>query len=216
MKENKNNLRIFNLGFHFYICLPEVSFKLKINNVRQRFEMNKLFLRVVLAGIPFLFHGCLLFHSVSYEIEPNGSSSGTATITVEDIRSDAFNSSELKEDKKNLFEFMYKSDDFINQMKDEGKQITSRELMVENGRLNGKIIFKFNDIQKVEGIIYDDPFYYLTISPEDSVLSTNGELIVSEEYKRIMWDKSIKVLKFKMFSDEVESRKLIGMAQYYE
>ncbi len=178
--------------------------------------MNKLFLKIIIAGSAFLVHGCLLFHSVSYEIEPKDNTGGTATVTIEDIRTDAFNSSELKEDKKNLFEFMYKSDDFVKQMKDEGKQITSRKLMVENGRLNGKLTFNFNDIEMVEGIIYEDPFYYITLSSEDSVLSTNGEIIVSIDHKRIMWDKSIKILKFKMFSDEVEKRKLIGMAQYYE
>jgi hypothetical protein len=31
-----------------------------------------------------------------------------------------------------------------------------------------------------------------------------------------MWDNTVKVLKFKMFSDEVDKGNLVGLAQYYE
>jgi hypothetical protein len=164
----------------------------------------------------FLTQGCLLMHSVSYEIKPNGNDNGTAVLTVEDIRSDALDATELNDDKKNLFEFMYKSDDFIEQMKDEGKKINSRELYVENEKLNGIVKFGFDDIEIVEGIIYEEPFYFLTLSPQDSIISTNGEIIVSDEYKRIMWDNTVEVLKFKMFSDDVDSGNLVRLAQYYE
>ena len=155
-------------------------------------------------------------HSVSYEIKLTGNGNGTVVLTIEDIRSDALDATELNEDKKNLFEFMYKSDDFIEQMKEEGKIINSRELFVENEKLNGIIKFGFDDIEIVEGIIYEEPFYFLTLSPQDSIISTNGEVIVSDEYKRIMWDNTVKVLKFKMFSDEVNKGNLVGLAQYYE
>jgi len=164
----------------------------------------------------FLTPGCLLMHSVSYEIKPNGNDNGTAVLIVDDIRSDALDATELNDDKKNLFEFMYKSDDFIEQMKDEGKKINSRELFVENEKLNGIVKFGFDDIELVEGIIYEEPFYFLTLSPQDSIISTNGEIIVSDEYKRIMWDNTVEVLKFKMFSDDVDSGNLVSLAQYYE
>ena len=178
--------------------------------------MKNLPIIIISFVLTFLIQGCLLMHSVSYEIKTDGNGNGTAVLTIEDIRSDALNADELKEDKKNLFEFMYKSDDFIVQMKDEGKTITSRELFIENGNLNGIIKFSFDDIEIVEGIIYEEPFYFLTLSPEDSIISTNGEVIVSDEHKRIMWDNTVKVLKFKMFSDEVDNGKLVSMAQYYE
>jgi hypothetical protein len=171
---------------------------------------------IISFALIFLAQGCLLMHSVSYEIKPDGKSGGTAVLTIEDIRSDALNAYELKEDKQNLFEFMHKSDDFIAQMKDEGKTITSRELFVQDGKLNGIIKFSFDDIEIVEGVIYEEPFYFLTLSPEDSIISTNGEVIVSDEYKRIMWDNTVKVLKFKMFSDDVDDGNLVSLAQYYE
>ncbi len=177
---------------------------------------KNLSITIISFTLIFLTQGCLLMHSVSYEIKPGETGSGMAVLTIEDIRSDALDAIELNEDKKNLFEFMYKSNDFIEQMKNEGKNINSRELFVENGKLSGIIKFSFNDIEIVEGIIYEEPFYFLTLSPEDSIISTNGEVIVSDEHKRIMWDNTMKVLKFKMFSDDVDNGKLVSMAQYYE
>jgi len=178
--------------------------------------MKKLFVLLGITGLMLLTHGCLLMHSVSYEINVDGKEGGTAVVTVDDIRSDALNSTELDQDKKTLFEFLYKSNDFISQMKDEGKNITSRKLFVEDGNLNGQVHFKFDSVSNVEGIVYEKPFYYLTLSESDSVISTNGEVIKTDDYKRILWDNSIKVLKFRMFSDSVDSGNLTGMAQYFK
>jgi len=125
--------------------------------------MKKNFSIIIISfALIFLAQGCLLMHSVSYEVKPDGNGNGTAILTIEDIRSDALNAYELKEDKQNLFEFMYKSGEFIEQMKDEGKEINSRELFIESGKLNGIIKFTFDDIEIVEGIIYEEPFYFLT------------------------------------------------------
>ena len=82
--------------------------------------MKKLFLTFIIASTLFL-QGCLLFHSVEYKVVPDGKGGGEATLVIEDIRSDAINNAELNDDKKNLFEFIYKSDDFINQMKEIGR-----------------------------------------------------------------------------------------------
>ncbi|MGD8306932.1 MAG: hypothetical protein PVF17_09775 [Ignavibacteria bacterium] len=177
--------------------------------------MKKLLLITLVLSLILITSGCLLFQSVAYEIKPDKKGGGSAVVTIKDLRSDAIDSGELDMDKENLFEYMYQSDEFINQMKDEGKSITSRELIVEGSKLSGKIKFSFGDIELVEGIIYQDPYYFLTIPAEDSIISTNGEVIVSEEHKRIMWDNSIEVLKFTMFSDDVESGNLIGMAQFH-
>ena len=160
--------------------------------------------------------GCLVFHTVSYEINLMEVKSGTVKMEVEDIRSDAMNSSELEEDKLQLFHFIYKSDDFVQQMKDEGKNITDRQLVAVEEKLNGHVEYSFDDISKVEGIIYQEPFYFITLNLEDSVISTNGEIIISKEHKRIMWDNTMKVLKFKMFSADVENSNLVKLARYLE
>jgi hypothetical protein len=163
-----------------------------------------------------LMQGCLVFHTVSYEINLTDEKSGTVKMQISDIRSDALNVSELEEDKDQLFNFMLKSDDFVQQMKDEGKDITDRRLSKSEEKLNGSLIYSFTDISKVEGIVYQEPFYYLTLSVEDSIISTNGEVIVSEGHKRIMWDNSLKTLTFKMFSADVESGSLVELSKYIE
>jgi len=82
--------------------------------------------------------------------------------------------------------------------------------------LNGNLSYSFTDISTVEGIQYQEPFYFLTLSLEDSVVSTNGEVIFSEGRKRIMWDNSIKTLKFEMFSADVEESNLVDLTKYFE
>ena len=164
----------------------------------------------------FFTQGCLVFNTVSYEVNLEGVNSGTVNIQVNDIRSDALNVSELDQDKNQLFNFMLKSGDFIEQMKEEGKFITDRKLYISDDKLNGKISFNFNDISTVEGIQYQEPFYFLTLGLEDSVVSTNGETIYSEGLKRIMWDNTIKTLKFEMFSADVEAGSMVDLKKYLD
>lgn len=178
--------------------------------------MKNFSIIIISFSLVFLSQGCLLFHSVSYKVELDGTTSGAATVLVEDVRSDAMNSEELDSDKKNLFEFILESDDFITLMEDEGQFITSRELFNDDGKLTGRAAFSFEDITKVEGIVYEEPFYFLTINHEDSILETNGEVIISKDYKRIIWDDSFKTLEFKMFSEDFEGKNLTGMLQFYE
>ena len=161
--------------------------------------MNIFFKIIIVFSIIFSISGCLTFNTISYEVQLDPYGDGTVYVLINDIHSDSFNQKELEEDKKNLFEFLLKSNDFIQQMKDEGKFITKRELFVEDGKLNGKIEYSFDEITNVEGIVYESPYYFLTVAPSDSILSTNGQVMVSKDYKRIVWDNSIKVLKFKMF-----------------
>jgi hypothetical protein len=166
--------------------------------------------------LSILLQGCLVFHTVSFEVNLDDENSGTVNMQVNDIRSDALNVSELEEDKKQLFNFIWKSDDFVQQLKEEGKFVTNRQLFESNGKLNGSLSYEFNDITTVEGIQYQEPYYFLTVAVEDSIISTNGEVIISEGIKRIMWDNTMKTLKFEMFSAEVESGSLVELSQYLD
>jgi len=177
--------------------------------------MKKLFIILTISSSLFL-QGCLLFNSMEYEITPDEKGGGKAIVTIEDIRSDALNREELNTDKENLFDYLYKSDEIIKLMKEKGKNIIYRRLFIDKGKLNGKVIFTFDSIKTVEGIIYDKPFYYLTLTPKDSIISTNGEIMIGDNYKRIVWDNSIKVLKFKMFSSSFEGMKSVNMAKYFK
>lgn len=171
---------------------------------------------ILLFGLLMLLQGCLVFNSVSYEVKLEGTKSGTVTIEVSDIRSDATNTTELEQDKNQLFQELLKGEEFVSQMKDEGKNILERELYISNGKLNGKVKYSFDDISKVEGIVFQEPFYFITIQLQDSIISTNGEVIISEGHKRIMWDNSIETLKFKMFSADVESGSLVDLTKYLD
>jgi len=159
--------------------------------------------------------GCIIFHSVSYDININDDGTGTALVTIEDINTDATTKESIDEDVKSILEYGLKSQDFVEDQKSDGKKITSRNVMVEREKLNAIIRYEFDDISKVEGMQFDDPYYYLTIPAEDSIISTNGQVTRTAEYQRIIWDKSIKTLKFKMYSDDTSSEGLKSLAPYY-
>jgi len=176
--------------------------------------LKKAFL-VLLLIICALFSGCIVFHSVSYEINVNEDGTGTALVTIEDLNTDATTNEMIDEDIKSILEYGLKSSEFVDGMKAEGKTITSRNVMVEREKLNAIIHYEYSDISKVEGMQFDDPYYYLTIPVEDSIISTNGQITVTAEYKRIVWDKSIKTLKFKMYSDDTSREGLTSIAPYF-
>jgi hypothetical protein len=160
-------------------------------------------MRAILLFMMFLmfmtFNGCLIFNKISYEIRTDGKG-GTAEVYFHDLRSNATSPAEFEEDKENLFNYMWKSDKFLADMRKEGKDILERELFLSNDTLNGRIVFKFRDLNGLENIVAEDGFYYLTLPLEDEIISTNGEVIESREYKRILWDESFEVIKFEILS----------------
>ncbi len=172
-------------------------------------KIISLFLLIISA------QGCLVFNTVSYEINLNDANSGTVNMVFKDIRSDATDVSQLEQDKKQLFLDMAKSDEFVNQMKTEGRNILSRNLYVSDGILNGSVKYSFDDISSVENLAYQEPFYYVTFGLEDSIISTNGEIIISDDYKRIVWDNSIKTLEFEWYSTNTENSNLVELVKYF-
>ena len=161
------------------------------------------------------FTGCIVFHSVSYEVNVNEDGTGTAILTIEDINTDATTKETIDEDVKSILEHGLKCQQFVDDMKSEGKIIVLRNVMIENEKLNAIVSYEFSEISRVEGLQFDDPYYYLTIPVEDSIISTNGQITKTAEYQRIVWDKSIKTLKFKMYSDDTNRARLTSLAPYY-
>ena len=179
-----------------------------LNNLK----LLKLFLIFL---IIISIQGCLHFNTSSYRITLNSPDSGSVEVVVKDINTDASDNTKLKEDQHNLFEFALKSKDFVRRMESEGKFITDRKLFLDEGKLNAIVNYDFKNINDVEGIVYEEPFYYLTLEQGDSVVSTNGKIIVSKDYKRILWDDSIDTLKFEMFSEDTDAGNLTSMAAYF-
>ncbi len=162
------------------------------------------------------FSGCIIFHKVSYEVKLETPEKGTATVTAYDMRSDASNKKDFQEDTTNLFSYMLKSRQFVADQKTRDKLITSRKLFVKDGKLIGQGVFNFDNVSAVEGIRYEGGFHYLNLGLEDSVISTNGEIIKDQNYKRIMWDSTFKELKFTMFSHAFKDGEYKPLAPYYE
>ena len=171
---------------------------------------------ILITPLLLLLNGCLVFNTVSYEVKPDSFGGGVVTITVNDIRSDAIDSAELETDKLNLFEFILESEEFKSTLAEEGKFVKSRELYLEDGKLMGKGVYAFDQIVNVEGIVYEEPYYYLTIALEDSIVSTNGEVIESDGYKRIIWDDEMETLQFTMFSQATEEGSLTSLADDFK
>lgn len=172
-----------------------------------------ILISIIISGT--ILSGCLQFKTVSYEVTLFTENSGEVIIQINDIRSDAETDEAFEEDKTALFETILGSQQFIDDMNNEGKFISSRDLFVENGKLNGKGVYRFDEIGKVEGMVYDDEFYYITFEPLDSIVSTNGQIFITDQYKRIVWDKSFKTLKFEMLSNAFELESYRELASFY-
>jgi hypothetical protein len=161
------------------------------------------------------FSGCLVYEKVSYHVQLKTKDSGIATIKLFDLKSDAIGNKEFEEDKTALFDYMLKSEDFIASMKEEGKDITSRKLLLDGKKLNGEVVYSFTNISAVEGIVHQDDFYFLTLELTDSVLTTNGEVVTSDEHKRILWEDTMTELKFEMLTN-VKSTNFRELSEYYK
>lgn len=162
------------------------------------------------------FSGCLVYQKVSYEIAVDGKKSGEAKVTFYDLKSDALGNKEFNEDKETLFNKLFKSDEFILAQKEEGKEVTNRRLFIENKKLNGEVTFKFSDVGVVEGRLqFQDGYYFLTVEESDSIISTNGTVVPVNKFKRIIWERNEKMLKFEMLTD-VNLDDLRELAPFYK
>lgn len=177
--------------------------------------MIKKILFVFFAVIITQLTGCIVFNSVSYKVSFNDDGTGTALITIKNLNSDATTKESLDADVNSILEYGLKSQEFVDEQKLDGKNITSRNLIIEKGELNAIIRYEFTDISKVEGMQFDDPYYYLTVLAEDSIVSTNGQVTKTDEYQRIVWDKSIPTLKFTMYSDDTSREGLKSLVPFY-
>lgn len=175
-----------------------------------------LYASLILVTISSLIlSGCIIFHTVSYDVKLDTPTSGITYVTADDMRSDGRTKPDFEKDVKLLYQHMLKSKEFIKEQKESGKYVIDRNLQVENGKLIGSGSYKFDDIGAVEGIKYEGGFHYLNLGLDDSVVATNGEIIRSKDYKRIVWDSTFQELKFTMFSNDFTGSSYKSLAPYY-
>ncbi len=178
--------------------------------------MKKTIYSLILVFSVTVLSGCLVSERISYTVDLETPTTGKVTVNFLNIKSNAIGKREFEQDKKNLFDFALNGKNLVKQLKSEGKFVTHRSLSVKDNELNGKVVYNFKDIKKVEGIRFEDGFYYLTMALDDSLISTNGKLIVSKHYKRILWDKNYKQLKFEMYSSGFDNKTYKGLASYFK
>lgn len=177
---------------------------------------KKILMLLILITSSFLVNGCLIGNKLSYKIQLETPNSGTATIKYFHIRSDADTKDRLEEDKYLLYEYMAKSKQFIADMKKEGREIIDRKIYLDdNGKLVAEGTYKFKTLNAVENLVYDNGFYFITLQLEDSVLSTNGQVIRSANYKRIIWDEGFKTLEFEILTEPAPGN-YIDLSRYYK
>ncbi len=114
--------------------------------------MKIWFLSITGFLLVFSFAGCIDFYKVSYEINLDTPDKGTAIVHLYDLRSDAATEKDFETDKQNIFQFALKSDDFLQSMKQEGKNIQSRELQVSGDTLDANVVYSFDSITSVENM----------------------------------------------------------------
>ncbi len=182
---------------------------------KRRVNLKKIIFLIAIITITQLT-GCIIFNTVSYEVSMNDDGTGTATVFIEDINTDATTPEAIEEEVNSILLHGLKKQQFIDDMKAEGKYIISRTVEVKDDKLNATVKYKFDDVGEVENMQYEEPYYFLTILPTDSIISTNGQINKTKDYQRIIWDKSIKVLKFKMFGDDTNREGLTSLAKFYE
>lgn len=178
--------------------------------------MKAAFLTIPVIILLVSISGCIDFYKVSYEIKLETPDKGTAYVHIYDLRSDAAKEKDLETDKQNIFQYALKSNDFLQAMKQEGKNIQSRELQVSGDTLDADVVYTFNSITSVENMQHDAGFFYLTLEPTDSVISTNGEIISTRDRKRILWDKSMSTLKFEILSNTFSGKSYKMLGPYYK
>ena len=178
--------------------------------------MKTAFLTIPVILLLVSISGCIDFYKVSYEIKLDTPDKGTAYVHIYDLRSDAVKEKDLETDKQNIFQYALKSNDFLQAMKQEGKNIQSREVHVSGDTLDANVVYTFNSIASVENMQHDAGFFYLTLEPTDSVISTNGEIISTKDRKRILWDKSMSTLKFEILSNTFSGKSYRMLGPYYK
>lgn len=96
---------------------------------KRRVNLKKIIFLIAIITITQLT-GCIIFNTVSYEVSMNDDGTGTATVFIEDINTDATTPEAIEEEVNSILLHGLKKQQFIDDMKAEGKYIISRTVEV--------------------------------------------------------------------------------------
>ncbi len=131
--------------------------------------------------------GCLTYETVDYRIHLNADGKGgTLTITYKNIESTSDDTAEQRKDFQELMD-KWKGDEYLLERMNEGVYLKQRELKLSRGILVWKEVGIFSDVEKMkEGISYNDTAR-IAMGRDETVLSTNGVLLISKDSTVVMW-----------------------------
>jgi len=147
----------------------------------------------------YLLSSCLTCETKDYTVELNNTGGGKFTIKFNNIMSKK-DKEELSKDEEVAKDFEELTDKYMKGTEMEKSfadaKLIDKKLYMENGKLNGIIVFEFAALSEVKLYQYDknSPFqYYLSSLSSESFSTTNGKQ--APDYIPIVsWDKSLKKL----------------------
>jgi hypothetical protein len=149
--------------------------------IHQILTSCSLFLLVIVFG------GCLIYETVEYHVSLNADGkSGTIHIKYNNVESSESDSSKQEEDFNELLS-NWKGDKYLLDRMNDGVYIKERGLTLTHGILVWQESGIFSDVQKMkDGISYEDTTH-ITLSKDETVLSTNGAVTMSKDSTVVVW-----------------------------
>ncbi|HEY6953283.1 MAG TPA: hypothetical protein VI758_12825 [Bacteroidota bacterium] len=139
------------------------------------------------AILVFAFNGCLIYETIEYHIRLNtDGKSGTISVEYTNIESSASEPAKQDDDFNDLIS-KWKDDKYLLERMDDGVYIKDRHLALRHGILVWRETGIFSDIKKMkDGVKYEDTTR-LNLGKDETVLSTNGETLVTKDSTVVIW-----------------------------
>jgi hypothetical protein len=177
--------------------------------------MKKIRLFVLLVFVAAFFTSCLTVEKKTYVFELDGKNSGTLTITWENIMSELDEGEDVsEEDFDELVNSYLNGDEIESQYPD--ATIVSKDLYVQNNKLYGKAVIKFDDLAEVKLYKYDKKGpYMLSMSSFSETYSYGNGTYGGDVMPVIFWDKKSKRLEFTTTVTEPNEDDNVSLAPSY-
>ncbi|MCF7794397.1 MAG: hypothetical protein K9N09_10585 [Candidatus Cloacimonetes bacterium] len=155
----------------------------------------------VLVLLSLLINGCLTTENKLYSFKINPDGSGSGTVIFENIVSEEDEGKDVSFD-----DFGELIDDYVNgtvfETDNPGYNIKRKEIYEENGKLYGKFVFTFDNLEDAGFYRYEDcscaPVMYYMGSLSETLLDTNGNYLgYDRDFPIIVWPANATEFSFK-------------------
>ena len=159
---------------------------------------SRIFPPFVLITLSIAFGGCLIYQTIEYRLTLNSDGKGgSILIQSSNIGSSALDTAKQNEDFSELIS-NWKEDKYLMERMDDGVYIKQRSLTLKNGVLVWKESGIFSDVQKMkDGVKYDDTTR-ITVGKDQTVLSTNGTMLITKDSTVVFWPPHTRDLQIKI------------------